>query len=163
ATFDYRHGNTCHPAHRAAGYIVTQAASRIRFPTSSIFVSENYPVSGSNWIGFATVVASDSNVSVYDVSANWSAFATDLSFNASQFTSAQVAAAANTPAPNRIMSVMTANKLNPNDPRYASLCPEPASVVARNAPAELFAAEAAEMSQLEAQPPMSEFPGWELG
>lgn len=74
-TFDPRHGSTCHPAHRALGALVMEAAGRVPV----VFVETTNQ--------FQSAVAKPA---VFDATATWSYFVRDAEIHASQFPSAQV-------------------------------------------------------------------------
>lgn len=109
-TFDPRHGSTCHPAHRAVGALVIEAAARVT-PAPTLFLVETTST-------FESAVA---NPIVIDASAHWSYLVRDAQLHASQFPSERIDAFANLPAEQRRIYLIPAN--DAGRAMYSFTCP----------------------------------------
>lgn len=90
-TFDPNHGSTCHPAHRAVGALVLEAAAPLRIPVRLVETAVDFLPDG-----FFFHPATD-EAAAFDVRAAWQWIVRDAEVHASQFTSVQVDALRHTP------------------------------------------------------------------
>ena len=103
-TFDPHHGSTCHPAHRALGALVLEAAP----PNMPIRLVETTSA-------FTSAVADPIAV---DAPATWSYFVRDAEIHASQFTPSQVQTFATIPAEQRRVWLIDSSA----SPEYTFAC-----------------------------------------
>jgi LmbE family N-acetylglucosaminyl deacetylase len=94
-TFDPNHGSTCHPAHRAVGALVLEAAAQsgirvVLVETVVTFLSNAFVFQG------ATPEAQS-----FDATSTWDYLVRDIETHVSQFTPEQVESLRNTPAGQR--------------------------------------------------------------
>ena len=92
-TFDPHHGSTCHPAHRALGALVVEAAGRV--PVQFVETTNQ----------FESAVTAPA---IVDATGTWSYFVRDAEIHASQFPPAQVETFANLPAARRRVYLLDA-------------------------------------------------------
>lgn len=91
-TFDPYHGSTCHPAHRAVGELVIEAADRLKPIPHLVFV-ETIVESGYTF--------SSATPEATSISGGWEYLIRDLEIHASQFTPEQVETLRRTPEEQR--------------------------------------------------------------
>jgi LmbE family N-acetylglucosaminyl deacetylase len=91
-TFDSNHGSTCHPAHRAVGELVLEAAN------VPVVLLETAVDVGSDRFAFH---AADPNATEFNAGASWDFLVRDLEAHPSQFTAAQVESVRSAPAEQR--------------------------------------------------------------
>ncbi len=122
-SFDPRHGDSCHPDHRAAGAVAILAR---RANPSAPFVT----MVASKTV-LAPAVLADTAVLAFDASVvlpslgrtGWSFLVDTLKTHASQFTAAEVAALAGAPPAQQRTYLLSEKDAVENDPRYANVCP----------------------------------------
>lgn len=94
-TFDPNHGSTCHPAHRAVGNLVIEAAARSG--TRTFFVETKVDTPDGQFV-FRPATP---EATAFDVSGGWNWLIADVEVHASQFTPGQVDGLRHTPAAQR--------------------------------------------------------------
>jgi LmbE family N-acetylglucosaminyl deacetylase len=127
---DWRHGNYCHPTHRATGAVVAQAAADMEItPPLQLVASRGATV--AEGLGFVPVVASDPTLESFDAAImsdglgaeTWQFVVEVFRAHPSQFqfTAAEEQAFLNATRKSVYSVPLTAVKLD--DPAYANLCP----------------------------------------
>ena len=94
-TFDPGHGSTCHPAHRAVGALVLEAASRTSTHVAMVETGVEFFGDAITFRSIAT------NAAALDATATWDYLVRDVAIHASQFTPGQVESLRRTPAEQR--------------------------------------------------------------
>ncbi|HEX9160818.1 MAG TPA: PIG-L family deacetylase [Thermoanaerobaculia bacterium] len=107
-TFDPNHGSTCHPAHRAIGAMVIEAARRLGGVAPAVFVVETRAIPAGS--GFEFENAMKQSIAV-DARATWHYLVDDATIHASQFTPDNVAALASTPEGQRVVFIASATAI----------------------------------------------------
>ena len=117
-TLDPNHGSSCHPAHRALGSIVADAAAMTSTPV--YFVETFYTIDSGGFV-FRSAVNASSMLLRWDASATWHFLIEDVRAHASQFTAEQVDALATVPLEQRRVWLMPASAAA--TARYGAICP----------------------------------------
>lgn len=128
-TLDPRHGSTCHPAHRAVGALVAEAAASLGWADRVAFLAGHAVQSGEG-VGFEPVVADDPTVTSWDATRvlaatgaeAWDVLLAVMAGYASQFTDAQRAALAAAPDALRAIPLAPQALTWEQDWRYRDLC-----------------------------------------
>jgi LmbE family N-acetylglucosaminyl deacetylase len=103
-TFDPNHGSTCHPAHRAAGALVSEAVARLPHPPRLLLVETTVEFLPDDFV-FGTATP---DAIVVDASITWHYLVEDVEAHGSQFTREQIEALRNIAANQRRVYLSTA-------------------------------------------------------
>lgn len=122
-TFDPRHGDSCHPDHRAAGAIALAVAEQMGVSAPPITLVASKGILEPAAPGDPSVWAFDASAPSQKLGADyWSALIHVLNTHKSQFTPDEVATVEAVPPESRKTFLLSAADAIEDDPLYAGLC-----------------------------------------
>lgn len=131
-TVDPRHGNYCHPTHRATGALVVTAVQALGAEAPPLQMVASRAATEAEGLGFVPVVPADPTLTSFDATVRsqtldseaWGFLGAVLRAHASQFaiSDPQLAALASAPEGNKHVFLAALADAIPDDPGYDALC-----------------------------------------
>lgn len=132
-TVDPRHGNYCHPTHRATGALVVSAIQKLGAAAPPLQMVASRGATSEEGLGFVPVVPSDPTLTSFDATVYsttlggeaWGFFPRVLRAHRSQFavSDGELELLATAPAQNKRVFLVSLSDVTRDDPRYRDLCP----------------------------------------